>query len=118
MDKSHQILEAALFLANRPLTNEELTKIIGRDNIVKAVEELHYQLQESSIEIIYDGNSARLQVKNEFLPKIKELSKGPELSRKSMKILAIIASKKGILQKDLKNYFKGAVYDYIHELIN
>ena len=113
----HRILEAALFLANKPLTKEELERILPGQDLNGLADKLNAQLQDSSLEVIYDGETARLQVKGEFLPKIKDLSKGPELTRKSMKILALIASKKHLLQKDLKNYFKGTSYDYIHELI-
>ncbi|VVB71421.1 Segregation and condensation complex subunit ScpB [uncultured archaeon] len=114
---THRILEAALFLANRPLTREELSKILPGQNIDQLVNTLNQSLENSSLEVIYDGDSARLQVKQEFLPKIKDLSKGPELTRKGMKILALIASKKQLLQKDLKKYFRGTSYDYIHELV-
>ncbi len=113
----HRILEAALFLANKPLTKEEITRILPGQNLDQLVETLNDSLKNSSLEVIYDGESTRLQVKQEFLPKIKDLSKGPELTRKSMKILALIASKKQLLQKDLKKYFRGTAYDYIHELV-
>lgn len=114
----HRILEAALFLANKPLTKEEINHVLPNQDLNALVNELNQSLENSSLEVIYDGETARLQVKQEFLPKIKDLSKGPELSRKSMKILALIASKKHLLQKDLKNYFRGTAYDYIHELVS
>jgi len=44
------------------------------------------------------------------------LSKDTGLSRKSTKILGLIAKRDGLLQSELKNYFRGEIYAYVTEL--
>ena len=57
-----------------------------------------------------------LQAKPEFLQNASELSKKPDVSRKATRILALVAKKGGMLQSELKKYFRGEIYEYTTEL--
>lgn len=113
-------LEAALFLANREVTFEELTAITGvTKQLVRSMAEKlrdEYQTRESAVEVVLAQDGASLQVKPEYLHGVSELSKKPDLSRKATKILALVAKKGQLLQSDLKKYFKGEIYLYTTEL--
>lgn len=121
--ESHvKTVEAALFLANKPMTVQELSAIAksDEDSIRIALKKLAqiYEEAGSAIEVSLINDIATMQVKPQFLPHVNKLSKEIEISKKALKILALIAKKKEILQKELKYYFKGEIYAYITELKN
>jgi len=112
--------EAALFIANRVVSFEELARVmsISKQTARTLVEKLkeEYDSKESAIEVVIGGEGAMLQAKPEFLQNASELSKKPDVSRKATKILALVAKKGGMLQSELKKYFKGEIYEYTTEL--
>ena len=112
--------EAALFIANRVVSFEELAKVmsISKQTARTLVEKLkeEYDSKEGAIEVVIGGEGAMLQAKPEFLQNASELSKKPDVSRKATKILALVAKKGGMLQSELKKYFKGEIYEYTTEL--
>ncbi len=115
-----RVIEAALFIGNRKFTFAELA-ILSKEHVRTAqriVDALakEYASRDSSIELAVDAEGAMFQVKSEFLNSVSSLSKNVELSRKSLRILALIAKKGKILQSELRKYFRGDVYEYIAEL--
>lgn len=119
LDKA-KVIEAALLLANKPLTPAELA-ILSHCTVKQATRFIYnlqaeYDERQSALMIEFINNEARLQVRSLYLPAVSQLSKEIELSRKSLKILALIAKKGQILQSGLKNYFRGEIYEYVSEL--
>lgn len=112
--------EAALFLANRVVSYEELGKLLGvtrqvaRTLVEKLKEE--YDSRGNAIGIVLGDEGATFEAKSEFLENVSELSKKPDLSRKATKILALVAKKGGMLQSELRKYFRGEIYTYTTEL--
>ncbi len=112
--------EAALFLANRIVSYEELGKLLGvtrqiaRTLVEKLKEE--YDSRGNAIGVVLGDEGAMFEAKSEFLENVSELSKKPDLSRKATKILALVAKKGGMLQSELKKYFRGEIYTYTTEL--
>jgi len=115
-----RVIEAALFLSNKQLNVAELALIAKIT--VKRANELIKQLQEelsvrnSAIEVVVENGLVSLQVKPAYLGAVAGLSKDTGLSRKSTKILGLIAKRDGLLQSELKNYFRGEIYAYVTEL--
>jgi segregation and condensation protein B len=113
-------LEAALFLANRLVSFEELSSVTGvTKQALKTIAERlkeDYEQKQGAIEIVISTDGASMQVKPEFLQNVSELSKKSDLSRKATKILALVAKKGQLLQSELKKYFKGEIYLYTTEL--
>ena len=112
--------EAALFLANRVVPWDELSKVMGVSrpsarNLVEVLKQ-EYEQKQGAIEVVISEEGAVLQAKPEFLQGVSELSKKPDLSRKATKILALVAKKGSLLQSELKKYFRGEIYDYTTEL--
>lgn len=119
LDKA-KVIEAALLLANKPLTPAELA-LLSHCTVKQATRFIYnlqaeYDERQSALMIEFINNEARLQVRSLYLPAVSQLSKEIELSRKSLKILALIAKKGQILQSGLKNYFRGEIYEYVTEL--
>ncbi len=117
-----RVVEAALFIANRPLAIAELA-LVAKTTVKKAgelVEELKKELngRSSSIEVIVENGQASLQVRPAYLGPVAGLSKETGLSRKATRILALVAKKGEMLQSELKNYFRGEIYAYVTELKN
>ncbi|MCX6767689.1 MAG: SMC-Scp complex subunit ScpB [Candidatus Micrarchaeota archaeon] len=115
-----RIVEAALFLANKPLAIAELA-LIAKTTVKQAqklVEQLAAEFGErnSSIEVLVENNQISLQVKPAYLAPVAGLSKETGLSRKATRILALVAKKEGMLQSELKNFFRGEIYAYVTEL--
>jgi len=119
LDKA-KVIEAALFLANKPLTPAELALLVHCTvkQATRFVNNLQadYDEKQSALQVDFVNNEVRLQVRSLYLPAVSQLSKEIELSRKSLKILALVAKKGQILQSGLKNYFRGEIYEYVTEL--
>ncbi len=114
-----RVLEAALFLANKPLSYKQMQDIlqVPAPRIKQLLGQLSLQISaESAVELSVTEHAACLQLKPRYLERVAHLSKEVELSRKSMRILALVAKKKQMLQSELKNFFKGEIYAYVTEL--
>lgn len=115
-----RVIEAALFLSNKPLSFPELAllakcKVKDIPSLVQTIAQ-DYQQRESALHISIENTSARLEVRPEFLSRVAPLSRNVELSRKASRMLALIASRGGMLQSELKRYFRGEIYAYAREL--
>lgn len=116
-----RVLEAALFLANKPLSYRQLQDMVQlpQERVKELLAQLAAQIPvESAIELACTEHSASLQLKPRYLERVSHLSKEVELSRKAMRILALVAKKKELLQSTLKHFFKGEIYAYVTELKN
>ena len=114
-----RVLEAALFLANKPMSHKQLQDLLAvpRDRLDALLGDLAQIVpKESSFELAVNEHGAALQLKPHYLHRVAKLSKEVELSKKSMRILALVAKKKELLQSDLKHFFKGEIYAYVTEL--
>ncbi|OIO24754.1 hypothetical protein AUJ14_05600 [Candidatus Micrarchaeota archaeon CG1_02_55_22] len=115
-----RVIEAALFLGNRAMTYPELA-VIAKTSVRKAknlAEKLaeEYAERENAVEVFTDAKQVTMQVRPSYLADVSTLSKNVELSRKSTRILGLVAKKGKLLQSELKKYFRGDIYGYITEL--
>lgn len=105
--KTHYLalLEAALYIAGRPLDLNELCQVIGsrsKKRVMIYVETLmeEYKARSKALEILALKNERYvLQVKAEFTPLIKKLVNRPLLSSGPLKTLSYIAYRQPISQK-------------------
>jgi segregation and condensation protein B len=99
------LLEAALYVAGRPLDLNELCQVIGSRSKKKVkiyVDTLlqEYGARETALEILaLKDERYVLQVKAEFTPLVKKLVKRPLLSSGPLKTLSYIAYRQPISQK-------------------
>lgn len=120
--KLQRTIEAALFMANKPLSFAQLQELCktNEENLAKALEALKKSYEESNraVEIVVNNetSSASMQVRINWLPAVASLTQKIELAKKSTKFLALIAKKGELLQSDLRKYFKGDIYEYVGEL--
>ncbi|OIO28762.1 hypothetical protein COX86_03080 [Candidatus Micrarchaeota archaeon CG_4_10_14_0_2_um_filter_60_11] len=115
-----KVVEAALFLANREVSFKELSEITGRQPrfVKEAIEKIRVEYEErgAPVEVTIKEDGAAMQVRPSYLTAVGGLSKRSDLSRKSTRMLALIAKKGKMLQKELQSYFRGEIYEYITEL--
>ncbi len=105
--KAHALmsLEAALYVAGRPLDINELCQVVGsrsKKRVMGYAETLieQYKARSSAIEILaLKDERYVLQVKAEFTPLIKKLVNRPLLSSGPLKTLSYIAYRQPITQK-------------------
>jgi segregation and condensation protein B len=105
--KAHYIalLEAALYVAGRPLDLNELCQVIGSRSKKKAMKYADMLMQEyaarnTALEILaLKDERYVLQVKAEFTPLVKKLVNRPLLSSGPLKTLSYIAYRQPISQK-------------------
>jgi segregation and condensation protein B len=105
--KAHHLalLEAALYVAGRPLDLNELCQVVGsrsKKRVMIYVETLmdEYKSRSKALEILPLKNERYvLQVKAEFTPLIKKLVNRPLLSSGPLKTLSYIAYRQPISQK-------------------
>lgn len=108
-------------MAGKPLTLDELCQIMqvaSRKKIQDAIEEIRmdYAKRDSPIEIVHEGESYKMEVRSEYLAKVKDLAPQMDMSRAILKILSFIAYKQPVKQSDLVEKFGNRVYDYVKEL--
>ena len=121
------VIEAALFISNKPVQLEKLAELAGcsTEDAEGYLAELasDYDERGSSIKVVVGENAeklnykeASLELRNEYVAPVSQLSQNVELTKKAVKILALVAKKKKLLQSELKHYFRGDIYEYVEEL--
>lgn len=113
-----RVVEAALFLANKPLSFKQLSVIakIPSEQAKALALSLAPYYSNNSFELVVSDEAAFLQVRPQYLGAVSSLSKEVEMTRKARKILALVAKKGQFLQSDLRHYFRGEIYAYVTEL--
>jgi segregation and condensation protein B len=112
------LLEAALFVSDKPLTLERLSKIVGVGS-EQEVKELLIRLQtdlkieDRGIELIETPEGYELRVKQEYREKVARLAPFADLSDGMMRTLAIVAVKQPIKQSIIVKYQGNKSYGYI-----
>jgi segregation and condensation protein B len=112
------LLEAALFVSDKPLTLERLSKIVGVGS-EQEVKELLIRLQtdlkieDRGIELIETPEGYELRVNQEYREKVARLAPFADLSDGMMRTLAIVAVKQPIKQSIIVKYQGNKSYGYI-----
>src|SRR3989338_5044977 len=128
--QSRHLIEAALFISPKPLGLEELMRIssIGSLGLLKKeVEALRQEYSEGGIEIVEikidgDGENTpqsvgyQMQVRQEFLSKVANLTPYSDLSEGSKRTLAVVIYKEPLKQSELVKMQGNKIYVYVKEL--
>lgn len=114
-----RVVEAALFSAGKPVTLEDIcqaTKLKPED-VTPALKQLHkeYADRPGALEVVKSGPKWAMAVRTEFVEHTKMLAP-PEVPRRVLKTLALIAFHQPIKQADLKDMVGSVVYEHVHEL--
>lgn len=114
------LLEACLFVSNKPLTINDLCKILNseKDEVKYLIEELKKELENEDRGIFIFESLAgyELKVKPLYIEHVKGLSEISELSEGMLKTLALIIIKENPLQSEIVKVQGNKVYDYLKTL--
>ncbi len=122
MDEDLVTLEAALYVAGRPLTLEELAGIIGKaeSTATKLLENLMYEYdkRKGALEVVLLPRERYvLQLRPELTPRVGKLIPGGLLAFSTLQTLVFIALRQPILQSELIALRGTHCYDHVHELV-
>jgi len=113
-------LEALLFSSGRKMSIEELSRLANAktDDIKSALVELktEYDDKNSSMMLVNEGDSWKINIREQFLPLVRNIVTETELSKTIMETLAVIAFKYPIRQSELIKIRTNKAYDHLKEL--
>lgn len=115
------LLEATLFVSDKPLSLERLSKIVGVGNpekIKKLIEEIKKELEKEDrgIELAETPEGYELRVKQEYREKVAKLAPFADLSDGMLRTLAIVAIKQPIKQSTIVKFQGNKTYGYVASL--
>lgn len=114
------LLEAALFVSDKPLSLEKLASIVNSS--IEETKELLLQLQREAgeknrgIELVETPEGYEFRIKPEYRDKVAKLAPFSDLSDGMMRTLAIVAVKQPIKQSVIVRYQGNKAYGYIKSL--
>jgi segregation and condensation protein B len=120
--KKKIIIEAAMFIAGRPVSIEEMG--IKLDIKKKETEELVYELameyldRSSAIEIVKIGDNYSMQIKAELTENVKKFSSGGLIPEAVMRTLTVIALKQPISKAKLVKMRGSGAYQHVKFLVD
>ncbi|VVB73887.1 Segregation and condensation protein B [uncultured archaeon] len=116
-----QKIEAVLFMSSKSMSIIELEKATGADaaSIKLAIKNLQeiYSQRGSWIEFIRVDKSFLMRLKPERTDTVSSFVQETELSKRALRVLAIVAQRDGILQSKVSRMLGAIVYDAVPELV-
>lgn len=120
MNEKKALLEAALFISDKPLSMEELRKITGlsANQIQDLLVEIRGEMEKEhrGIELLRIEQNYHFKVKEQYLENVSHLTPYADLSRAMLKVLSLAVYKKGITQSEIVKTIGNRAYDYVKEL--
>jgi segregation and condensation protein B len=118
------VLEAALYVAGRPLDLKTLGRLIGtrsKTKVKRVAKALmgKYRNRDTALEILeLEGERFVLQLKAEYTPKVRRLATRPLLSRGPLKTLSYIAYRQPVPQLQVIDVRGHHAYGHLKQLEN
>jgi len=112
-------IEAALFMAPKPLSMQELSKISGISSmgvLKEMLEDLRDEYAARGIDIVQTPEGWRMHVKPELLPKVSHLAPYTDMSDGCKRTLALVAYKEPVRQSLVIKMQGNKAYNYIKQL--
>jgi segregation and condensation protein B len=119
-EKLKSAVEAALFMANEPVSIGKLSKMLKRspDKIREVIEEFktEFEKSEHGVHIIETKQGYLLRVKPEFASSVRRLTPYRDLGRGLLRVLALVAYKQPITQAQIVKVIGNRTYEYVRKL--
>lgn len=121
MEEKKAVLEAALYVAEEPLTNNEIADLmnIGSKGFVQTmVEKYREDLSQDSrgLELIETDKGYVLQVKEKYVDDVKEFAPHQDISEAQLRTLSLIAYNAPVKQSKLIDIRGNRAYRQIKDL--
>ena len=113
-----KLVEAALFVADRPLRPEELSKVTGVNvgHVSKVLGELRNEYDGRALEIAETPEGWHMRVRHDVLPRVAHLTPHSDLTEGCKRTLALILYKEPVKQSDIIKIQGNKAYEYIKKL--
>jgi segregation and condensation protein B len=117
------LVEAALFLATRPLTRRGLAKILGGvplayvDRLLEDLKEIYVD-SARGIELQIEEGRALLRVKSSYVERVAHLAPQQDIPQPILRTLAVIAYNHPMTQADVVRVRGNKAYGHIQELVD
>lgn len=121
MEKKKSRLEAALYLAEEPIDNEEIADILNLgsmgyvDMLVEEYQE-HLEEEHRGLELIERDQGYELKVKNNHLEHVQHLAPHQDLNQGQLRTLSLIVYNSPVEQADIVEIRGNRAYQHIKEL--
>lgn len=115
-----QKIEAILFMAAKAVPINDIQKLTNADiySIKEAISNLQhwYSSRKSWLEIVKVDKSYLMRLKPEYTEIVSPIVQETELSKRAIRVLAVVAKNNGILQSKVVKMLGTGVYDAVAEL--
>lgn len=123
MKEKKALLEAALFLSEEPLDNDQIADILSlgsKGYVQDLIDELKEDLNsgERGIEIVEEEKKYDMRVKSKFLDEVAHLAPQQDISEGTLRTLALIAYNHPVKQSKVVDTRGNRAYSQIKELKN
>ncbi len=123
MDDKKSRLEAALFLAEEPLDNEEIADILDLGSmgyIEMLIDEFKEHLEEDhrGLELVKTPKGYELKVQKDHLDHVSHLAPHQDLNRGELRTLSLIAYNAPVEQADIIEIRGNRAYQHVKELVD
>ncbi len=119
-EKLKSAIEAALFMANKPVSIEKLSKMLKTDSekIKEVIEDFkkEFEKPEHGIHILETSSGYQIRVKPELAPLVRTLTPYRDLGRGLLRVLALVAYKQPITQAEIVKVIGNRTYEYVKRL--
>ena len=121
LDEKKALVEAALFASETPISLHTLSKISGitsMKDLKKILDGIKIEMDKGwhGVELAITGEGYQLQVKDQFLERVANLTTHSDLSRGTLRTLSLVALRQPILQSEIIKIQGNKAYNYIKSL--
>ncbi len=121
MSEVKKQLEALLFSSGKAMEVTDLMAVTGFDKrkVKKELAELKkdYESRDSSLMLMEEGNSWKLNIRENYVSLVTKIISDTELSRGVLETLGVVAWKAPVLQSEVIHIRSASAYDQIKELV-
>lgn len=123
MEEKKSRLEAALFLAEEPVDNQEIANILDLGSmgyVDMLIEEFQEDLEEEhrGLELVDTPEGYELKVKKDHLEHVSHLAPHQDLNEGQLRTLSLIAYNSPVEQTDIVEIRGNRAYQHVKELVN
>ncbi len=114
-----RVVEAALFMTQKPLDLHELAKVTGLSSLgflKDCIEELKKEYEGRGLEILESEGAWQMQVRPELLPQVAGLTPHQDLPEGPKRSLALILYREPVKQSEIISIQGNKAYSYIKAL--
>lgn len=115
------LVEAALFLADRPLSLAELSQKLGIEEhvVLRVLGQIAEELEEPErgLELAQEGGGYILRVKAELAERVRCFAPNQDLAEPTLRTLAVIVAKAPVAQAEVVKIRGQRAYGHVKELI-